>query len=633
MLTDTGSIEPDSPGTEISDRGDKAQNDREAESPETGLVNPLATGPPAFMSSGSGRLFYLGTSSNWSFTRRVLSATHRHVYQEPLPTDALTFEGTAYDLGHDGPQARTAAENPVIPSLDHALYLTETVTFRCGQIYHLFDRSEFVESLYSFYSKGNNGLTGSIWYIHFLLILAFGKALSQVKSQQHTPPGFQYFAKAMHLLPDHNQLYSTPMLSTEILCCIALFYQSLDCRSAAHNYIGQAMRMAMSHGMHMSMPIKELGDHAVERCRRIWWTVYNLDRQMTCIQGLPQSIDDRFMQASLPSFPESPERVGMLNLHIKLSQSLSDINKRCSKSKKAVYAIDGRISKDFLLSTKETLSKLASLADELRETFPLRLYEGDTGIPRASAYLHLFYQQVCSHNLKVYRLCETSLPCVIVATRPLLFCFLKIRFESPETCGEFLDKSRNLRNLIQMCLESAQYSIRILLGLKSQGLLETCLSFDLESIFISTVVLLMGPVIDPTLVDDPLWWPEKAFEIFRAMVEAGNRVARLRWIELQQLDRTLRDIPSLRAASSDPKVVTGPLTLSQLISPATTDLSPSGDQGYHPLPSSLEDFCSTDQDFGFGPSLSSTEMAAMADSIEIYDAEWVSNAMMVHDIW
>ena len=143
----------------------------------------------------------------------------------------------------------------------------------------------------------------------------------------------------------------------------------------------------------------------------------------------------------------------------------------------------------------------------------------------------------------------------------------------------------------------------------------------------------MGPVIDPTLVDDPLWWPEKAFEIFRAMVEAGNRVARLRWIELQQLDRTLRDIPSLRAASSDPKVVTGPLTLSQLISPATTDLSPSGDQGYHPLPSSLEDFCSTDQDFGFGPSLSSTEMAAMADSIEIYDAEWVSNAMMVHDIW
>lgn len=85
--------------------------------------------------------------------------------------------------------------------------------------------------------------------------------------------------------------------------------------------------MAMSHGMHTCMPMKELGGHVVERCRKIWWTVYNLDRQMTCIQGLPQSIDDRFVQASLPSFPESPEKVETLRMHIKLSQSVSDINK------------------------------------------------------------------------------------------------------------------------------------------------------------------------------------------------------------------------------------------------------------------------------------------------------------------
>jgi hypothetical protein len=47
----------------------------------------------------------------------------------------------------------------------------------------------------------------------------------------------KYFVKALQLLPDHHFLYSSPMISTEILCCIALFYQSLDHRSPAHNYV------------------------------------------------------------------------------------------------------------------------------------------------------------------------------------------------------------------------------------------------------------------------------------------------------------------------------------------------------------------------------------------------------------
>lgn len=73
------------------------------------------------------------------------------------------------------------------------------------------------------------------------------------------------------------------------------------------------------------------------------------------------------------------------------------------KAELAVYAIDGRIRKAFLLSTKEALSKLAGLADELHERFPLFLDEADIGIPRASAYLHLFYQQVGFSILKAYQ--------------------------------------------------------------------------------------------------------------------------------------------------------------------------------------------------------------------------------------
>ncbi|KAJ5476349.1 hypothetical protein N7475_002078 [Penicillium sp. IBT 31633x] len=312
-------------------------------------------------------------------------------------------------------------------------------------LYHLLDEGDFLKSLHDFYSE-NRRSRDTLWYIHFLLILAFGKSFVRTKSQERKPAGFEYFAKAMQLLPDHNRLYSSPLISTEILCCIAIFYQSRDCRSPAHNYIGQAMRMAMSHGMHTCMPIKELGLHIVERCRKIWWTVYMLDRQMTCVQGLPQSVDDRFVQTSLPSSPGLHGKTAMLDMHIKLCRRVAEINN--------IYAIDGRINQSFLFSTKEALSNMAGLADELQETFPLPLDGTNNGISRTSAYLHLFYQQ-----------------CVIVATRPLLFCFLTGRLESPERCAEFLNKTRNLRNLIQMCLEFAQHNIRILLCLRSQGLL------------------------------------------------------------------------------------------------------------------------------------------------------------------
>ncbi|PYI10986.1 hypothetical protein BO78DRAFT_457944 [Aspergillus sclerotiicarbonarius CBS 121057] len=587
------------------DNGDAPED----ETPEAGLVNPFANDPPTFMSPGNGRMFYLGTSSNWSFTRRVLSLAHQHVHSEALPTESLIFEGTAYDLGWDGWRADPMTETPIIPSLDHALYLINTVKFRCGQLYHLFDESDFIRSLYSFYSDGARAKTRSLWYIHFLLILAFGKTFVERPSQGRKPPGMNYFIKSLQLLPEQHQLYSSPPAATEILCCIAIFYQALDCRSPAHNYVGQAMRLAMAHGMHTRMPVGDLDQHVVDRCRKIWWTVYILDRHTTSIQGLPQSIDGRFVQTSLPSSVGSSDRITTLCMHLKLCQSIAEINS-------TVYAVDGRLSRTFLLSTKTALSNMAGFADELNENFPLFLDGTDKGIPRTSAYLHLFYQQ-----------------CVIVATRPLLFCFLKIRLESPETRLESLDKSRNVRNLIQMCLESAQHSIRILHGVNSQSLLETFLTFDLESIFISTVVLLMAPAIDPHLVNDHPRWLEKAYGIFRELVEAGNQVAKFRWSELQQLEQTMQSITQPKDKTRLNAHCENPEPAPRSLSPTTSHILAPMEQNSFSDPSLLGNGHSITAECVFGPLLTSAEMTALADSIELYDAEWVSNAVINHDIW
>ncbi|KAF4760048.1 hypothetical protein HAV15_006166 [Penicillium sp. str.  len=599
----------DVPPLERTSTPEEHDEDQNLEDLDSGLANPLSSGPPAFMSAPNGRTFYLGTSSNWSFTRRVLSLAHQHLYQDALPTETLIFDETTYELGWDGLRTTPGPDSPVVPTRDHTMYMINAVQFRCGQLYHLFEEEEFMSSLQQFYSGDGQSMTNSLWYIHFLLILAFGKGFVQPKAQGKKPPGVCYFVKALQLLPDPTALYRDPMLGTEILCCIALYYQCVDYRTSAHNYIGQAMRIAMAQGMHTSMPVEDLGHDMVQRCGKIWWTIYILDREMTSLMGLPQSINDRYVQTQLPTFADPSETMS-LGMHIKLSQIIAEVNS-------TIYVVNGRINRTFLLSTKSALASIAGLADELRESFQLHLDPG-SGVSRISAYLHLQYHQ-----------------CIILATRPLLFCFLKIRFESPEKCLESLNASRNVRNLMQMCLESAQHIISILSSLQSQGLLETFLPFDLESVFVSTIILLMGPAIDPRVLESHPNWLEKAYAIFDEMIRDGNQVAKFRRSELQQLHETI-----IGCLSDDqprylpvPEFFQQPNVLPDPASPSATPIPGAIPQSVRYDDALLRPDPDFDVECDFSTMLTSAEIMAVADSIESYDTEWVSNAMIEHSIW
>ena len=82
----------------------------------------------------------------------------------------------------------------------------------------------------------------------------------------------------------------------------------------------------MAEGMHTQMPVEHLGENVVQRCRKIWWTVYILDREMTSLMGLPQSLSDDHINTLLPEFPGSLQRTAGINMHIKLSRIIAEIS-------------------------------------------------------------------------------------------------------------------------------------------------------------------------------------------------------------------------------------------------------------------------------------------------------------------
>lgn len=88
----------------------------------------------------------------------------------------------------------------------------------------------------------------------------------------------------------------------------------------------------MGYGMNTDMPIRILGEHLVQRCRKIWWTVYILDRQMTSLMGNPSSISDDDVYCQLPTFAGSVQRTAALGMQVKLARVIAHINGSKSNS-------------------------------------------------------------------------------------------------------------------------------------------------------------------------------------------------------------------------------------------------------------------------------------------------------------
>lgn len=151
-------------------------------------------------------------------------------YSTPLPCLAADSNNHI----QDGTRSLPEANAPVIPSIDYAIFLINAVKFHCGQLVHLFDEEDFNAKLHTFYGAEPNNLSDSLWYIQYLLVIAFGRTLVQRKHRDSKPPGAEFFVHALQLLPDTNRLCQEPLMAAEILCGIALYLQALDSRNAAH---------------------------------------------------------------------------------------------------------------------------------------------------------------------------------------------------------------------------------------------------------------------------------------------------------------------------------------------------------------------------------------------------------------
>ncbi|KAI4235169.1 MAG: hypothetical protein LQ352_008121, partial [Teloschistes flavicans] len=410
------------------------------------FTNPLVSGSSEYVTDRKGQPSYLGTSSNWGFGRRILSNAHERLYGTPLPPASLIFEGQTYDLGWDGRRSCAKFDEAALPTCDFALFLINAVKFHCGQLFHLFDEQDFMRNFSNFHTLAHRAECPELWHIHYLLILALGKALIvRVGQEPRRPPGADLYVQAMKLLPENMYLCNDLIPSMEILCCAALYLQCLDMRSTAYSVLGAAMRMALVAGIHTDMKNRHKSESERERCREIWWTVYILDCHLSSLMGTPIAIGEQHISVQLPSFGGFAQKSLALSIHVKLAKTTTLILS-------TVYGEEGRMDRRFLASIKAALKCLASVNDERNTGFPIDLKKSSSSISRLSAYLHLFHHQ-----------------CIMLTIRPLLYALWQKRLEAPAPLPVSLGGS--VRSLLRICVASANEVIRILTALQAQSLL------------------------------------------------------------------------------------------------------------------------------------------------------------------
>ncbi|KAH8433304.1 fungal specific transcription factor domain-containing protein [Aspergillus melleus] len=456
-----------------------------------------------------------------------------------------------------------------LPSIDHALYLFNTVKFHLHQNYRFFDEETFLAHVHEFYfgAAAQKAADCRLWFVQFLLVLAFGNAFLQSRATQD-PPGSKFFVRAMSLIPDHASLWKDSLLATEVLALAGLYLYCIDHRESAHVYVGQAIRIAQMDGLHTELPEDELGVETVARCRNLWWTLYVMDRHFSSSVGLPMTTQDDDITTVIDPPSTCSQRDATLSLHVKLSHLLSFILTSIYKNEKTALGT-------FLEKTRSILQTMAGHAQEIENIIHLRFQNSVDTMPRGTRHITLLYHQ-----------------CVIFATRPLLLSVLKERLDKlgheEENWESFLAPTKTL---ISTGIKSAAKTLQILSD--EDSLLEVFLPFQLEFTYGAAILLLMATTLFPHATEGQSYTAE-AHAILDEMIYKGNRLAVTRKTELTHLEGLFdelgarierRGLQTLTLASPDQDV--GDLTHepeedTTLTGPATMTPSMLGDPGCSP---------------------------------------------------
>jgi len=316
-----------------------------------------------------------------------------------------------------------------------------------GTIFAFADRASFEQLLDEVAHPVNLGDPAScLAHAKYLAILALGEFYSLNQSRDGGVPGFEYFAAAVQLLPEMHEQPSIGYVET--LCLIGYFMQNLNHRTAAFFYVGLAVRMAISLGLHENPPAPVDGRPAptwtekeLEDRRRTWWSVYSMDRILSVKSGNPLMIHDEDIGVAMPSrLPSEPPYCPAvaLSCYTQLSRILGNIARLIYRKR----------SWSSTLELQQAMKHIVGELDEWLLAIPPELRFDAANVSRESVSTMLHFYQ-----------------CLNMTVRPFVYTLVQRRLQGPAE-----DRTRDWREglsamtqrIVDMCIDAARRTIHMM---------------------------------------------------------------------------------------------------------------------------------------------------------------------------
>ncbi|KAI9042457.1 transcription factor domain-containing protein [Aspergillus affinis] len=537
------------------------------------------------------------------------SATHLAKRLNPTSTNFAWDVRPLYD-DPSSLRLSTTRALPQMPPFEFAKRLFWVQYTYIGTIFSLIHPADIEERLKTVYDQPPDfsSRESCLVYCQVLLVVAFGLMYSVNQwSGDDGPPGFKYFKHALRFLPDIHEEGS--IFFVEVLCYVAYYMQNLNRRDAAFLYIGLALRMAISLGLHQEVSDPSISEGDRNRRRRAWWSVYSLDRLLSVKSGNPITIHDEDIGIKWPipidRTADVPWPSVVLTYYTQLSRILGRIGEE-------IYRKKPRSGSNLLASVQSITNDLSEWLQRIPDRLRIDFSSLHNNVNRESVSIFLHFYS-----------------CVNMTARPLVFYVIQRRLDAGDqssVAGDWKEGlSPNTVAVIDSCISAARATTVIMDAAAKQNLKATYGYLDGEYVFSAALLLVMVNAAFPYNETNARSMGV-ALSLLRNMADRGNAYLASRHSLLIELQSAIGPNPSRR----DDIAIGTPITPSsiQQASPATNIVPEQAPVVSTEWPSQQDLPSMRDISFNFDINDDPGLWEEVLDQIDIdMDTDWIENTL------
>ncbi|KAE8453318.1 hypothetical protein EG329_011385 [Mollisiaceae sp. DMI_Dod_QoI] len=244
-----------------------------------------------FLSLG-GEAAYVGSSSGFSLATNLGQMVQATVWNKAL---AATVNQTQQKPISIADLKRNSAGPP---NDDMGGRILDAYFTRLHLRYPFLDRSDILERHANRFVQGNSSPKDQYGTFKIYMIYAIGATMLKLTEQYDYTPPENFFMTALQYISAARESHSVHNI--EAMTLLVLYNLRSPSNSGIWYMIGLAMRTSVDLGLHREAHYGNLPPYEGQLRRRLFWTVYFLERVIAVSVGRPYSIADRDIDASLP---------------------------------------------------------------------------------------------------------------------------------------------------------------------------------------------------------------------------------------------------------------------------------------------------------------------------------------------